>query len=138
MLRWDRYGFYKKRDGTHYAKLVFLYPVGSAGHIVHSGAFGARNVDALFFTPGWDRYGFNKKAPWQRTLYFCFCIRWDPGHIVHSTTSGVRNVITLFFILGSDRYRFYKKARRDALRRSCIFTSVGICGSHSAFQCIQA
>jgi hypothetical protein len=26
-LRWDRYGFRKKRDGTRYAKLVFLDPI---------------------------------------------------------------------------------------------------------------
>jgi hypothetical protein len=28
---------------------VFLHLVGSEGHIVHSGVFGMRNVDALFF-----------------------------------------------------------------------------------------
>jgi hypothetical protein len=61
MLRWDRYGFDKKRVETHYAKPVLLHPVGSAGHIVHSGASGAQNSDALFFMLGWDRYGFDKK-----------------------------------------------------------------------------
>jgi hypothetical protein len=34
-------GFDKKRAGTSYAKLVFLRPVGFAGHILHSGAIGA-------------------------------------------------------------------------------------------------
>jgi hypothetical protein len=38
MLEWDRYGFDKKCFRTRYAKLVFSHPVGSAGHVVHSGA----------------------------------------------------------------------------------------------------
>jgi hypothetical protein len=41
MLEWARCGFQKKRAGTHYAKLVFLHPIGSAGHVVHSNACGA-------------------------------------------------------------------------------------------------
>jgi hypothetical protein len=38
MLRWDRYGFDKKRFTTHYAELVFFHPLGYVGHVVHSGA----------------------------------------------------------------------------------------------------
>jgi hypothetical protein len=41
MLRWYEYGFYKKCDGTPHAKLVFLHPLGYAGHVVHCGASGA-------------------------------------------------------------------------------------------------
>jgi hypothetical protein len=38
MLGWDRYGFNEKRNGTRYAKLLFLHPVGSMGYVVHFGA----------------------------------------------------------------------------------------------------
>jgi hypothetical protein len=56
MLRWDRYVFDKKCVGTRYAELVFLHPVGFVGHVVHYGASGAQNINALFFMLGWDRY----------------------------------------------------------------------------------
>jgi hypothetical protein len=41
VLRWDCYGFNKKRVGTTYAEVVFLHLVGSVGHVVHSAASGA-------------------------------------------------------------------------------------------------
>jgi hypothetical protein len=47
--------------GTHYAEHAFLYPMGSMGHIVHSGASGARIIDALFFMLRWDWYGLHKR-----------------------------------------------------------------------------
>jgi hypothetical protein len=61
-LRWDWHGFDKKYAETCYTELLFLHPVGSVGHIVHSIGFGERNGDALFFMLGWDWYGFNKKC----------------------------------------------------------------------------
>jgi hypothetical protein len=61
MLRWDRYGFHKSHAGTRYAELVFLHPVGSAGHIMHSAASEAQIVKPLFLLLEWDHYGLNKK-----------------------------------------------------------------------------
>jgi hypothetical protein len=51
-LRWDRYGFDKKRFRTCYAELVFLHPVGYVRHVVHSGASEVRNVDTIIFMLG--------------------------------------------------------------------------------------
>jgi hypothetical protein len=53
LLDWDWYRFDKKCAGARYAELVFFNPVGSMGHIVHSGAFGVRNVDTPIFMLGW-------------------------------------------------------------------------------------
>jgi hypothetical protein len=36
MLVWAMYGFNKNLAETRYAELVFLHPVGSMGHVVHS------------------------------------------------------------------------------------------------------
>jgi hypothetical protein len=79
MLRWDRCGFDKKYAGTRCAKLMFLHPVGSMGHVVHCGASGPQNVDALFFMLGELGAVSIKSAPGQVTQNLCFWIRWDMG-----------------------------------------------------------
>jgi hypothetical protein len=68
---------------------VFLHLVGSVGHVVHSGPSVARNGDALFSLPGWDRYGFDEKHVGTRyaglvflhpmDLWITLCILVHPG-----------------------------------------------------------
>jgi hypothetical protein len=67
MLRWDRYGFDKKRFRTCYADLLFLHLVGSTGHVVPFGASGKRIIDTVLFKLRSGRYEFDKK--WFRTHY---------------------------------------------------------------------
>jgi hypothetical protein len=63
--------------------------VGSAGHVVHFGASGARNIDVLFFILGWDQYGLHKKRAGTRYAELVF---FHPvgfvGHVVRSGASG--------------------------------------------------
>jgi hypothetical protein len=48
------------------------------GHVVHYGASGAQNINALFFMLGWDRYGYDKKCVGTRYAEpMFFCIQWD-------------------------------------------------------------
>jgi hypothetical protein len=75
--RVGRCGFHKKGVGTRYVEPVFLHPVGSVGHVVHSGVFGARNIDALLFMLGWLVVVSIKSMLGHVSPNFCFCIRWD-------------------------------------------------------------
>jgi hypothetical protein len=97
MLGWDRYEFHKNRTATCYSELVFLHPVGSTDHVVHSCASGAQNVDALFFMFKWDWYGFNKMGvgTCYAKLLFLLSVA-SAGHVVHYGASG-RETSTHYF-----------------------------------------
>jgi hypothetical protein len=74
--------------------------VGYPGNVVRSDASAARNVDSLFFTHGWDRYGFNKKHAATRYIELVFFIPvGSAGHVVNSGAYGVQNIYALFFKL---------------------------------------
>jgi hypothetical protein len=89
MLWWARCGFDKKRVRTHYAELLFLHPMGSTGPILHLGAFGVKNVDALIFMLRWDRYEFDKKHVGTRYAKLVFSQSVGSAvYIVHSNASG--------------------------------------------------
>jgi hypothetical protein len=72
ILMWARCSFHKGCAITCYAEVVFLHPMGFAGHVAHSGASGARNGYALFFMLRWDRYRFYKKCNGTRYTKLLF------------------------------------------------------------------
>jgi hypothetical protein len=117
MLGWHRHGFDKKSVGTHYAELVFLHPVGSASHVVHSSVSEARNSDTLFFMLRWDMYGVNKK---HTGTHYADLVFLHPmgfaGHVVHSSASGERNGDALFSWSSGVRYGFDDEKCRDTSR----------------------
>jgi hypothetical protein len=85
---WDRYGFNKKHAGSHYTEVVFLHPVGSAGHDVHSAASGSQNINALFLMIGWNWYGFHKMRAGTCYVELMFLHPVESvGHVVHSGAS---------------------------------------------------
>jgi hypothetical protein len=99
-------GFDKKHVRTHYVKLVFLYLVGSVGHVVHSGASGPLNNDPISFMLGWVQYGFDRKRIGTHYVELVFLHPvGSAGHVVHSVAFASRNIDALFFMLEWDQYR---------------------------------
>jgi hypothetical protein len=126
MLGWDQYRFHKKRARTRYAELVFFHPLGSAGHIVHSGASGARNAHTIYFMLGWAQCGFHKKRVETRYTEFVFLdLVGSAGHLVHSC---VQNIDALFFMLRWASCDFHKKRAGTSYSELVFLHLVGSAG----------
>jgi hypothetical protein len=75
--------------GTHYPELVFLHLAGSVGHIVHSVASGAQNINAPFSCSGGTKLDSTKSALEHVTPNLCFLHPVGfAGYVVHSDVSG--------------------------------------------------
>jgi hypothetical protein len=77
MLECARCDFNKKRTGTHYVEIVFLHPVRSPGHVVHSGASGHKMSMNYFSSSGVPSAVSIKSALGHITANLCFSILWD-------------------------------------------------------------
>jgi hypothetical protein len=72
MLQCAQCGSHKERSRICYTDLVFLQPDGSEGHIVHSSASRARNVDTLFVMQGWAWCSSHKKRAGKHDVKLVF------------------------------------------------------------------
>jgi hypothetical protein len=138
MFGWDRFRFDKKRAGTRYIEHVFLHPVVSVGHVVHSGVSVGRYVDARFFLLGWDRVRIQQK--FNRDTLRRTSVSASGGicgsHRAFRSVQGVKHRHTIFHAWVGP-VQIQQKARWDTLRRTCVFASGGICRSRSANLCVR-
>jgi hypothetical protein len=77
VLRWAPCGSHKKHTRTHYAELVFLYSLPSAGHVVHSAAFRHEMSLHCFSSSGGPGAEPTKNTLWHIMPNLYFCIQCD-------------------------------------------------------------
>jgi hypothetical protein len=113
----------QKRVGAPYVKFVFLSPVVSASHVVHSGV-SRRETSTHYFSCSSETCAVSIKSALGEVMSN-LCVL-DPvgytGHVVCSGPFGAQNIDALFFVLVLDWYGFQKKCagRRYAKLVFCI------------------
>jgi hypothetical protein len=118
---------------------VFSHPVKSTSHVVYSGLFEPRNVNALFVNLWWDRYGIHKKASKEKLLRTCvFASGGFCGS--HSAFWCIRAMKCRHTIVHArvGPIQIPQTARRDTLRRTYAFASGEIYKPRSIFWFVQA
>jgi hypothetical protein len=77
MLGWHQHELHKKCTEICYVELVFSHLVECTSHVVHSGASGAQNMNALFSCLGGSSTDSTKSVVGHIMWNVCFLIRWD-------------------------------------------------------------
>jgi hypothetical protein len=100
--------------------------------VLHSGPFGAWNIDALYFMLRWTRCRSHKKRIGTHYTELVFLhLVWSTCHVARTGVSGSQNVDVLFLCLGGPG-AVYRKSTPG--HTELVFFAVGgICGSRSAF-----
>jgi hypothetical protein len=133
MLGWDRCGVHKKHAGTRYAELVFLLPMGSVEHVVHSICLGAKPRCTIFHAQV-VLMRFPQKPHRERLRRTCVFASGGicGSHSVCQCFHGAKRRCTTFHARVGP-VRITQKVHRDTLHRNCVFASGGRCGARSAF-----
>jgi hypothetical protein len=99
MLGWDQYVLDKNHARTPCIEVVFLHPMGSAGHVVPSVKTRTQNINPLFsYSCGLGVVSI-KSVPEHVTPNLLFASGGIYGSHCAFGTSGVSNVDALFFML---------------------------------------
>jgi hypothetical protein len=116
---------------------VFLHPVGSADHVVHSYVYVARTIDTLFLCSSGPVVVSIKSAMGHDTLNLCFCIQWDLWDTYCILMHPECKISTHYFSFSGGPGAVSIKSIPGYVMPNLCFASYGIWGSRSAFRCVR-